>query len=90
MSHGSRHLGFPQIIAAVRMVALGCARDRDATPAPVVEALAREIPAGPIVFVTVTDPIGSGFAARLAPPAATSLASRLTIPHSSRPPSCWV
>jgi putative ABC transport system substrate-binding protein len=35
---------------------------------PVVEALARESPARPIVFVTVTDPIGSGFAASLAHP----------------------
>jgi putative ABC transport system substrate-binding protein len=35
---------------------------------PVVAALAREMPTTPIVFVTVTDPIGSGFAASLARP----------------------
>jgi putative tryptophan/tyrosine transport system substrate-binding protein len=35
---------------------------------PVVRALAREMPASPIVFVTVSDPIGSGFAANLARP----------------------
>jgi putative tryptophan/tyrosine transport system substrate-binding protein len=35
---------------------------------PVVRALAREVPATPIVFVTVSDPIGSGFAASLAHP----------------------
>ena len=35
---------------------------------PVVRALAREMPASPIVFVTVSDPIGSGFAASLARP----------------------
>jgi putative ABC transport system substrate-binding protein len=35
---------------------------------PVVRALAREMPARPIVFVTVSDPIGSGFAASLARP----------------------
>ena len=33
---------------------------------PVVRALAREVPTTPIVFVTVSDPIGSGFAAGLA------------------------
>ena len=32
---------------------------------PVVRALARETPTSPIVFVTVSDPIGSGFAASL-------------------------
>jgi putative tryptophan/tyrosine transport system substrate-binding protein len=35
---------------------------------PVVRALAREVPTSPIVFVTVSDPIGSGFAASLARP----------------------
>ena len=35
---------------------------------PVVRALAREAPTTPIVFVTVSDPIGSGFAASLAHP----------------------
>ncbi len=35
---------------------------------PAVQALAREMPARPIVFVTVSDPIGSGFAASLARP----------------------
>jgi ABC-type uncharacterized transport system substrate-binding protein len=35
---------------------------------PVVRALAREMPTSPIVFVTVSDPIGSGFAASLARP----------------------
>ena len=35
---------------------------------PVVKALAREMPTSPIVFVTVSDPIGSGFAASLARP----------------------
>jgi putative ABC transport system substrate-binding protein len=35
---------------------------------PVVRALAREMPSRPIVFVTVSDPIGSGFAASLARP----------------------
>jgi len=35
---------------------------------PVVRALAREVTTSPIVFVTVTDPIGSGFAASLAHP----------------------
>ena len=35
---------------------------------PVVMALAREVPTTPIVFVTVSDPIGSGFAASLAHP----------------------
>jgi putative ABC transport system substrate-binding protein len=35
---------------------------------PVVSALAREVPTTPIVFVTVSDPIGSGFAASLAHP----------------------
>jgi putative tryptophan/tyrosine transport system substrate-binding protein len=35
---------------------------------PVVRALAREMPNRPIVFVTVSDPIGSGFAASLARP----------------------
>ena len=35
---------------------------------PVVRALARETPTCPIVFVTVSDPIGSGFAASLARP----------------------
>ena len=35
---------------------------------PVIGALARETRAIPIVFVTVTDPIGSGFAANLARP----------------------
>jgi ABC-type uncharacterized transport system substrate-binding protein len=35
---------------------------------PVVRALAREVPTTPIVFVTVSDPIGSGFAASLAHP----------------------
>ena len=35
---------------------------------PVVRALAREMPTRPIVFVTVSDPIGSGFAASLARP----------------------
>jgi putative tryptophan/tyrosine transport system substrate-binding protein len=35
---------------------------------PVVRALARELPTSPIVFVTVSDPIGSGFAANLARP----------------------
>jgi putative ABC transport system substrate-binding protein len=35
---------------------------------PVVRALAREMPNSPIVFVTVSDPIGSGFAASLARP----------------------
>jgi putative ABC transport system substrate-binding protein len=35
---------------------------------PVVKALAREVPTTPIVFVTVSDPIGSGFAASLAHP----------------------
>ena len=31
---------------------------------PVISALARETPTSPIVFVTVSDPIGSGFAAK--------------------------
>ena len=35
---------------------------------PVVKALAREMPNSPIVFVTVSDPIGSGFVASLARP----------------------
>lgn len=35
---------------------------------PVIKALAREMPNSPIVFVTVSDPIGSGFAASLAHP----------------------
>jgi putative tryptophan/tyrosine transport system substrate-binding protein len=35
---------------------------------PVVRVLAREMPNSPIVFVTVSDPIGSGFAASLARP----------------------
>ena len=35
---------------------------------PVIGALARETPAIPIVFVTVSDPISSGFAADLAHP----------------------
>jgi putative tryptophan/tyrosine transport system substrate-binding protein len=35
---------------------------------PVIAALARETQATPIVFVLVTDPIGSGFAASLAHP----------------------
>ena len=35
---------------------------------PIVKALAREMPTSPIVFVTVSDPIGSGFAASLARP----------------------
>jgi ABC-type uncharacterized transport system substrate-binding protein len=35
---------------------------------PAVRALAREMPRTPIVFVTVSDPIGSGFAASLAHP----------------------
>jgi len=35
---------------------------------PVVRALAREMPNSPIVFVTVSDPLGSGFAASLAHP----------------------
>jgi putative ABC transport system substrate-binding protein len=35
---------------------------------PVVRALSREMPNSPIVFVTVSDPIGSGFAASLARP----------------------
>ena len=35
---------------------------------PVVRALAREMPTSPIVFVTVSDPIGSGFARSLARP----------------------
>jgi len=35
---------------------------------PVVRALAREVPTTPMVFVTVSDPIGSGFAASLAHP----------------------
>jgi putative tryptophan/tyrosine transport system substrate-binding protein len=35
---------------------------------PVVRALAREMPNSPIVFVTVSDPIGSGFAVSLARP----------------------
>jgi putative tryptophan/tyrosine transport system substrate-binding protein len=35
---------------------------------PVVRALAREAPTTPIVFVTVSDPIGSGFVASLAHP----------------------
>jgi putative ABC transport system substrate-binding protein len=48
---------------------------------PVIRALAREMPTSPIVFVTVSDPIGSGFAANFAHPAATSPASRLMIPH---------
>jgi putative tryptophan/tyrosine transport system substrate-binding protein len=35
---------------------------------PVVQALAREMPTSPIVFVTVSDPIGSGFTANFARP----------------------
>ena len=35
---------------------------------PVVKALAHEMPTSPIVFVTVSDPIGSGFAANFARP----------------------
>jgi putative ABC transport system substrate-binding protein len=35
---------------------------------PVVKALAREMPTSPIVFVTVSDPIGSGFATSFARP----------------------
>jgi putative tryptophan/tyrosine transport system substrate-binding protein len=35
---------------------------------PVVKALAHEMPASPIVFVTVSDPIGSGFTASFARP----------------------
>ncbi len=35
---------------------------------PVVKALAREMPTSPIVFVTVSDPIGSGFTANFARP----------------------
>ncbi len=35
---------------------------------PVIKALAREMPRSPIVFVTVSDPIGSGFAANFARP----------------------
>jgi putative ABC transport system substrate-binding protein len=35
---------------------------------PVVRAVAREMPNSPIVFVTVSDPIGSGFAVSLAHP----------------------
>jgi putative tryptophan/tyrosine transport system substrate-binding protein len=35
---------------------------------PVVKALAHEVPTTPLVFVTVSDPIGSGFAASLAHP----------------------
>jgi ABC-type uncharacterized transport system substrate-binding protein len=35
---------------------------------PVIEALARKMPTSPIVFVTVSDPIGSGFAANFARP----------------------
>ncbi len=35
---------------------------------PVVKALAHEMPTSPIVFVTVSDPIGSGFTANFARP----------------------
>jgi putative tryptophan/tyrosine transport system substrate-binding protein len=35
---------------------------------PVVQALAREMPTSPIVFITVSDPIGSGFTANFARP----------------------
>jgi putative tryptophan/tyrosine transport system substrate-binding protein len=35
---------------------------------PVVKALAREMPTTPVVFVTVSDPIGSGFTANFARP----------------------
>jgi putative tryptophan/tyrosine transport system substrate-binding protein len=35
---------------------------------PVIKALAREMPTSPIVFVTVSDPIGSGFTANFARP----------------------
>jgi putative ABC transport system substrate-binding protein len=35
---------------------------------PVVRALARDMPTSPIVFITVSDPIGSGFVANLARP----------------------
>jgi putative ABC transport system substrate-binding protein len=35
---------------------------------PIIKALAREMPTSPIVFVTVSDPIGSGFVASLARP----------------------
>lgn len=35
---------------------------------PAVKALAREMPASPIVFIIVSDPIGSGFAANFARP----------------------
>jgi len=35
---------------------------------PVVKALAREMPTSPIVFIIVSDPIGSGFAANFARP----------------------
>jgi putative tryptophan/tyrosine transport system substrate-binding protein len=35
---------------------------------PVIKALAREMPTSPIVFVTVSDPIGSGFTATFARP----------------------
>ena len=48
---------------------------------PVIGALARETRTIPIVFAGVSDPIGSGFAANLALRAATSPASRSTIPH---------
>jgi putative tryptophan/tyrosine transport system substrate-binding protein len=47
----------------------------------VISALARETRTIPIVFAILADPIGGGFAANLAIPAATSLASRLSIPH---------
>ena len=49
---------------------------------PVVKALAREMPTSPIVFVTVSDPIGSGFAGSLARPGGDVTGSRSTIPHS--------
>jgi ABC-type uncharacterized transport system substrate-binding protein len=48
---------------------------------PVIGALARETRTIPIVFTSVSDPIGSGFAATLRIRAATSPASRSTIPQ---------
>ena len=48
---------------------------------PVVRALAREMPASPIVFVTVSDPIGSGFAASLARPGGNITGFTVDVPH---------
>jgi putative ABC transport system substrate-binding protein len=56
---------------------------------PVISALARVTRTVPVVFVTVSDPIGSGFAANLAHPGAISQASPSTItPWAANGCSC--